>query len=116
MQGYYQRRVDDSACQAPVHSEVINVPHHIYNLHSQPVVTRWLEHDVQYNQIPVSQETRQIAHPVQERCSCAPKPACAPRPTCPRPCATPRPSCCGRPRPSCGSGYGRYGGYGRFDY
>lgn len=102
------RRVPRDCCTPPVHTETVRVPHHIYTQHQQPIVNRWLEHDIAFNEYPVTQEQQAVAHPVIDRCvqrarPCAPacpRPCCARRPACSRPC------CGGRRRGGCGDGYG----------
>lgn len=55
-------------CTPPLHSEVVNVPHHIYTAHSQPVVKRWMTKNSSCNQHPVTQETRNQYHATLDRC------------------------------------------------
>jgi len=56
-------------CHAvPQHTETVNVPHHIYTQHTQPIEKKWLDHKVQMNQYPVSQETQAQVHPTKQYC------------------------------------------------
>lgn len=66
------------ACQPPAHDEQVGVQHHVYTHHVQPVTRVWMTHDVQYREVPVTQETRMVNYPAQEICVSAPK-------ACPKP-------------------------------
>ena len=70
-------------CAIPQHTDAIQVPHHVYTLHSQPIVRKWVEHRVEMRTVPVTQEQQVTSHPPQEYCTAAPQPcapsACAPR-------------------------------------
>ena len=77
-----------AACSPPAHNETMNVSHHVYTQHIQPVTKRWMTHEVQYRHVPVSQETRVVNHPAQDYCVAA----AAPCQQAPAPCQqAPRP-------------------------
>lgn len=84
-------------CQIPNMQSMIQVPHHIFTVHAQPVTTEWVEQDCVYNQIPSTQEVRYQAHPPQKYC--VQKPSC-------------QPACQPRCQPRCASRCGGGRGYG----
>lgn len=62
------RRPTGGCCNPPVHSEMVNIPHHIYTKHTQPTTRRWMTHKVNANRQPVTQETLFKSHPTLDAC------------------------------------------------
>lgn len=63
-------RSKKASCTPPLHSEQISVPHHVYTVHQQPIVKKWMTHEVQMDHVPVTQERRDVTHPTQQYCTC----------------------------------------------
>lgn len=61
-------RSQNSACSIPTCNQSVRVPHHIYTVHTEPVIYKSLEHNVQYYNVPATQEVRQTQHPTREVC------------------------------------------------
>lgn len=57
-----------SVCTPPQHSETVGVPHHDYTMHKQQHTNNWLAHQIQYNTVPVTQETHYKEHPATSSC------------------------------------------------
>ena len=92
MNGGNQQAANQAACTPPVHNEQVAIQHHVYTHHVQPIKRTWMTREVQYRDVPVSQETRVVNHPMQEYCVGAPQAAPAPCAQAPAPCAAaPRP-------------------------
>ena len=56
-------------CVPPVHNETVAVPHHIYTVHSQPQINRWMTNEVGCTQTPVTQEVRTQQHQTLDSCN-----------------------------------------------
>lgn len=64
----YCGRPQQATCTPPQHSETVGVPHHAYTMHKQQHTNNWLAHQIQYNTVPVTQETRYQEHPATSAC------------------------------------------------
>jgi hypothetical protein len=62
-------QMGQNPCVPPVHNETVAVPHHIYTVHSQPQINRWMTNEVGCTQTPVTQEVRTQQHQTLDSCN-----------------------------------------------
>ena len=62
------RQPPPAVCSPPTHNETVRIPHHIYTVHSQPTIRRWMTHQASCNRAPVTQENRTTGHPTLDAC------------------------------------------------
>jgi hypothetical protein len=59
----------NSSCSVPTHTEMVNIPHYKDTMHSQMHVNNWVDHAVQYRQVPVTSEVQTVQHPTTSSCN-----------------------------------------------
>lgn len=65
-----------NCCQPRQRTEMIQIPHYISTIHTQPITRKWMTEEVSYNQVPVTQEVRNQPHPNIDMCTSAPVKSC----------------------------------------